>query len=585
MARPLPSGRAGLKKRMVDPRRVQIGQRAPAIDDCAEQLRGAFGVVNRRVSFSSVPLDACGLNRAAQNGLPQRESREGRCVEAAEGVERVALVAGSLDRRIQESEVERCVVADKNRALTSVALQSLADRHEKVVERRAFVHCCSKRMVDVYAGDFERFGIDLRARERDHVRRNHCSGEHPTFAIHLDGRSSDFKQRVALGVETTRLDIDDDWKKTAKALRHRASWKENHGCVRFQREAVGLNDVEDSSSHWRRRSDSTRKAVCECACPLRRPGLDFAWKTLSCVERTLDGACVRPGVSSALPEPIRWRRCRSLGYVSAVREGGRRVPSGVPAACVAGPVRRAPAVLDVHIALQEDEAMKLAATNVRAPGPNAGEGVGAGFDAHALLLAREHSIEATRRIAEAIRPGMTEQEAVHIADGVFADLGFERLWHPTHIRFGRNTLKLYKEASEPDVVLGACDLFFIDIGPVWGGHEGDYGDTFVVGDDPTMIGIARAARDIFADVAQRWRAGANGRALYEYAESAASARGYVLNLGAPGHRLGDFPHAVHKAGKLAAADFKPSSGLWVLEIQIRHPELPLGAFYEDLLLG
>jgi hypothetical protein len=57
-----------------------------------------------------------------------------------------------------------------------------------------------------------------------------------------------------------------------------------------------------------------------------------------------------------------------------------------------------------------------------------------------------------------------------------------------------------------------------------------------------------------------------------------------LNLGAPGHRLGDFPHAVHKAGKLAVAEFQPSSGLWVLEIQIRHPELPIGAFYEDLLL-
>jgi Xaa-Pro aminopeptidase len=229
--------------------------------------------------------------------------------------------------------------------------------------------------------------------------------------------------------------------------------------------------------------------------------------------------------------------------------------------------------------------MTSSASTVRAPGPNIGEGVGAAFDAHALLLAREHSIEATRRIAAAIRPGMTEQQAVRIADEVFADLGFERLWHPTHIRFGRNTLKLYKEASEPEVVLGPRDLFFIDIGPVWGGHEGDYGDTFVVGDDPAMLGIARAAREIFADVAERWRAGADGRALYEYAENAASALEYVLNLGAPGHRLGDFPHAVHKAGKLAAADFRPSSGLWVLEIQIRHPELPFGAFYEDLLLG
>lgn len=220
-----------------------------------------------------------------------------------------------------------------------------------------------------------------------------------------------------------------------------------------------------------------------------------------------------------------------------------------------------------------------------APGPNAGEGVGPRFDAAALLSARERSIEATRRIAAALRPGMRERDAHRIAEQVFEALGFERIWHPTHIRFGANTLKLYKEASDPDVVLAENDLFFIDIGPVWDGHEGDYGDTFVLGDDEERRAIAAAARDLFDEVAERWRMGCSGRELYAFAEDAARARGYVLNLGAPGHRLGDFPHAVHKAGKLASAEFVPSPGLWVLEIQIRHPQLPLGAFFEDLLLG
>ena len=32
-----------------------------------------------------------------------------------------------------------------------------------------------------------------------------------------------------------------------------------------------------------------------------------------------------------------------------------------------------------------------------------------------------------------------------------------------------------------------------------------------------------------------------------------------------------------------ARPFKSASGLWVLEIQIRHPERPFGAFFEDLL--
>ena len=52
-----------------------------------------------------------------------------------------------------------------------------------------------------------------------------------------------------------------------------------------------------------------------------------------------------------------------------------------------------------------------------------------------------------------------------------------------------------------------------------------------------------------------------------------------------GHRLADFPHAALYKGPLAEAAFTPSAGLWMLEIQIRHPELPYSAFFEDLLLS
>jgi Xaa-Pro aminopeptidase len=217
-------------------------------------------------------------------------------------------------------------------------------------------------------------------------------------------------------------------------------------------------------------------------------------------------------------------------------------------------------------------------------GANPGEGIGPGFDTGSLLQARDCSRDAVERIAAGIQPGMREADAERLAADVFAQIGFERIWHPTHIRFGRNTLKLYKEASDPDVVLGEDDLFFIDIGPVWAGHEGDYGDTFCTGDNPDQHAIAEAARRLFDAVAADWREGCSGRALYQSAQRRAIEAGYVLNLGAPGHRLGDFPHAVHKGGKLAEADFPPTPGLWVLEIQIRHPQLPIGAFYEDLLL-
>ena len=39
-----------------------------------------------------------------------------------------------------------------------------------------------------------------------------------------------------------------------------------------------------------------------------------------------------------------------------------------------------------------------------------------------------------------------------------------------------------------------------------------------------------------------------------------------------------------RIASLSAVNFAPTTDLWVLEIQIRHPERQIGAFYEDLLL-
>ena len=60
--------------------------------------------------------------------------------------------------------------------------------------------------------------------------------------------------------------------------------------------------------------------------------------------------------------------------------------------------------------------------------------------------------------------------------------------------------------------------------------------------------------------------------------------GWELNLDTSGHRLADFPHEALYSGSLSAVNFAPTTDLWVLEIQIRHPERQIGAFYEDLLL-
>jgi hypothetical protein len=85
-------------------------------------------------------------------------------------------------------------------------------------------------------------------------------------------------------------------------------------------------------------------------------------------------------------------------------------------------------------------------------------------------------------------------------------------------------------------------------------------------------------------VAHAWRTqGLSGEALYAFAEQEATAMGWRLNHETKGHRVSDFPHAVFKAGDLGELGELPSSGLWILEIQIAHPTEPYGAFYEDLL--
>jgi len=213
------------------------------------------------------------------------------------------------------------------------------------------------------------------------------------------------------------------------------------------------------------------------------------------------------------------------------------------------------------------------------------EAVGAAFSMSAMSRARERTIEAVNNIAAAIKPGLTEQQAGETAQAMLETMGMDRIWHKNLVRFGSETLKTFHEPSDPDRVLGEEDVFFVDLGIVWDGHEGDAGDTFVTGSDPEMHACAQAARDLWMLVATHWRdRRPSGEALYAYATEQAQAMGWRLNLEIRGHRVSDFPHAIYRAGDLGDFALCPSAGLWILEIQIAHPTRPFGAFFEDLLI-
>lgn len=212
------------------------------------------------------------------------------------------------------------------------------------------------------------------------------------------------------------------------------------------------------------------------------------------------------------------------------------------------------------------------------------EAVGPRFSPDKMLVARDKTMEAVQRIASLIRPGMTEQQAKVLAKDELEKMGMDRLWHGIIIRFGASTLKTFSQPIDPDNVLLEDDIFFIDLGVVWDGHEGDAGDTFVTGDHAGKRACARAARQLWFEVAAKWRAeGPGGPALYQFAQARAQAMGWTLNLDIQGHRVSDFPHAIYKAGSLGDFSACPDTGLWILEIQISDPAGTCGAFYEDLL--
>jgi Xaa-Pro aminopeptidase len=215
------------------------------------------------------------------------------------------------------------------------------------------------------------------------------------------------------------------------------------------------------------------------------------------------------------------------------------------------------------------------------------ERTGPNFTRQALMIARGKTHDAIRLIGERIKPGITEDEARQIAKTTLTEMGSTSGWHKILIRFGSNTIKDFVEPSEEGVRLRDNDIFFIDIGPIWDGTEGDGGDTFVIGDsaDPDMARCATAAKQIFGLVRGQWlQTGMNGIELYEFAQKATADLGWVLNMGLTGHRLGDFPHKAFYDGTLGRVPIHPAPALWILEIQIRHPTKPFGGFFEDLLL-
>jgi Xaa-Pro aminopeptidase len=205
------------------------------------------------------------------------------------------------------------------------------------------------------------------------------------------------------------------------------------------------------------------------------------------------------------------------------------------------------------------------------------------FSLEEFLRVRELTFHALDKIASLVRPGMMENDIIQLAISVLKELGATQFWHRTYVRVGANTLKRYGDPAGPNIPLGEDDIYYLDIGPVFNGYEGDAGDTYVTGIDPEMRQCKEDAKRIFERVKEYWKIHqASGQELYRFANEVAQGLGWDLNLKVDGHRLSDFPHQVYCKTKLSHIPFTPSPYLWVVEIQIRHKTRDFGAFYEDM---
>jgi Xaa-Pro aminopeptidase len=219
--------------------------------------------------------------------------------------------------------------------------------------------------------------------------------------------------------------------------------------------------------------------------------------------------------------------------------------------------------------------------------PDSREATGSAFDPSLQRSAQHRAWETLAIAAAMIEPGMDDIDGKAIVDQAIMDSGAERLWHASQVRFGPNTMLSFGTPPDSPHVLESGDMFFLDIGPCYDGHEGDVGRGFTIGAAPAYTRLIEDSKAVFEAVKAHWQvSGSTGQELYDFARAQAAARGRTLALkGASGHRIGDFPHGIHHRGKLIDFAKTPSPDLWILEIHLVDAGLKAGAFYEDMLSG
>ena len=216
-----------------------------------------------------------------------------------------------------------------------------------------------------------------------------------------------------------------------------------------------------------------------------------------------------------------------------------------------------------------------------------------------LLEAQNKASRLFREVEERglIRAGISEAELNEAIYELAAEMyGISKYWHKRIVRAGRNTLLPYAD-NPPDLVLGADDILFVDLGPVFEEWEADFGRTFVIGADPLKLKMQRDIAEAFQDGKEYFKQTPEitSSELFAYAVSLAEKYGWEFGGPIAGHLIGQFPHEripedkvtlyVHPGSdlKMRSLDENGQQRHWILEIHFVDREHDIGGFYEELL--
>lgn len=73
-----------------------------------------------------------------------------------------------------------------------------------------------------------------------------------------------------------------------------------------------------------------------------------------------------------------------------------------------------------------------------------------------------------------IQPGDHLKSIETLIIDTFKAKGVTHFWHPTEVRISSDTVKSFREISDPNLKCVTSDICFLDLGPIINGHEADY---------------------------------------------------------------------------------------------------------------